>query len=545
MFKKKALLITLGVFSYACIALVALTSTNIKQMPLSANAVCTDHSGNHYAKRDATCEATGCLEYWVCCNCHEHFLTQPLDGSWSDAGVATEVVGATDDRYIALADHRLDYEHGTIINSTTTTEGSATYTCLDCEEDVSFKILKLCSLSISGDYVSWSAVDNAENYRIYVDSSEAAFVASTVLSYKLSNLAIGDHTVEVRAETSSTDYVVNKGAELSFNVAKNAANGSKVSGFNDFYNGAAGTWSLVQDSGMEVLKLNPNASGTRAFASLYGVGGTAFDAGNYRVEMEIKLSAPYSDQQAHYGAYGEGSWFVPYHAVIDLSGCSDTAYTKVSADFTIAAAKTGMAEVNFSSTTAGSYALIKSVKWYKVVDSNAQIFQSIFPRQEVVVPSGQWASGGTIGNFGASEISVVADTTNTMALKVRKTGASNATFTIAADAANIKTLGTYAMSLDVKLGAGATNVDNIGFRNAATSTGVKHWTTDTTFDLSALSGSTDWVRLMVTFEVTDITNTGWANIDFWVFLHNDTVVSADNYVLIDNIAMNKINVTAK
>lgn len=43
------------------------------------------HSGNHYAEILPTGKEIGVKEYWVCCSCHEHFLTQPEEGSWTDA----------------------------------------------------------------------------------------------------------------------------------------------------------------------------------------------------------------------------------------------------------------------------------------------------------------------------------------------------------------------------------------------------------------------------------------------------------------------------
>lgn len=56
------------------------------------------HEGNHYAQLVPTSENFGCKEYWVCCKCHEHYLTKPF-GTWSDAGVAQSITDEQDDRY--------------------------------------------------------------------------------------------------------------------------------------------------------------------------------------------------------------------------------------------------------------------------------------------------------------------------------------------------------------------------------------------------------------------------------------------------------------
>jgi len=58
-----------------------------------------EHAGNHYSEKKAGLKA-GTKEYWVCCKCHNHYLTNPGVGSWTDAGKAGSV-DKTDDRYVA------------------------------------------------------------------------------------------------------------------------------------------------------------------------------------------------------------------------------------------------------------------------------------------------------------------------------------------------------------------------------------------------------------------------------------------------------------
>ena len=62
-----------------------------------------DHVGNHYTQLDANDVNSGTKEYWVCCKCHEHFLSQPepkTSYTWNDAGVASRISDSSDDRYI-------------------------------------------------------------------------------------------------------------------------------------------------------------------------------------------------------------------------------------------------------------------------------------------------------------------------------------------------------------------------------------------------------------------------------------------------------------
>lgn len=66
-----------------------------------AAAVC-EHEGNHYSKLEPTQNTSGTAEYWVCCKCHEHFLTMSEGTTyiWSEAGTAAAVT-EDDDRYLA------------------------------------------------------------------------------------------------------------------------------------------------------------------------------------------------------------------------------------------------------------------------------------------------------------------------------------------------------------------------------------------------------------------------------------------------------------
>lgn len=57
------------------------------------------HEGNHYDALSATQTSSGTKEYWVCCKCHEHYLTKP-SGNWTDAGVAAQINDENDNRYI-------------------------------------------------------------------------------------------------------------------------------------------------------------------------------------------------------------------------------------------------------------------------------------------------------------------------------------------------------------------------------------------------------------------------------------------------------------
>jgi len=508
------------------------------------------HSLVKHDGHEATCLVAGNSEYYECSSCHKYF---------KDAEGKTEV--AKDSWIIQPKNH--DFDYATPIEKvapTTTSEGSIAYKCKNCEAETNtFKVARLTNPTLTSGTISWPVViddtvdeNEANGYKVYEGETLLAELPYDILSYDVMGLDIGSHEIEVVAIFTSESYREGPGGKISVNVTLSDKNGMKPSF--DYYGGGApaGTFNLVNDNGITAMKLSAKGGEYWSFneydlSSLYGLGSTSFQAGNYRAEFEIKLGEVKADQCLYFGAYGGGSWFIQYRTPLGVGSCSTTAYTKLTATFTIAADSVGMAEVNFgslhSSINENSYILIKSAKFIRIGDADV-VQASVFPRLNQQVSG--WDPQGVIGCFDANTtLNIVTDeTSNKTALKVYSETASG-TFTIAGNSPVINEcgIGIYRMSIDVKLGPSATKVNNIGFRNAATQSGVKHWTTDTVFDLTALSGSTDYVTLTADFEVTDASNTGWSNIDFWVFTHNDEETSIENYVLIGSVMLNKITVS--
>ena len=80
-----------------CLSVLSNQSIGIKEnSSAAASHVC---SGNHYSLRTATFSESGTLEYWVCCECHQHYYSKPNGSAWTEAGLAP-IVGSDDDRYI-------------------------------------------------------------------------------------------------------------------------------------------------------------------------------------------------------------------------------------------------------------------------------------------------------------------------------------------------------------------------------------------------------------------------------------------------------------
>lgn len=91
---KSVKLATMLGLSLALITAGAATISATSRTAVEAIHVC---NGVHYTERQDI--AGGCKEYWVCCECHQHYLEEPK-GNWVDAGQATEHVSSYDDRYL-------------------------------------------------------------------------------------------------------------------------------------------------------------------------------------------------------------------------------------------------------------------------------------------------------------------------------------------------------------------------------------------------------------------------------------------------------------
>ena len=98
--KKLALAFFATVTTGSVVTIAAVSNSN----SIFAMAQECDHVGNHYTRLASTAEQSGTKEYWVCCICHEHFLSEPQPlgvYTWEEAGVASQILDENDDRYVA------------------------------------------------------------------------------------------------------------------------------------------------------------------------------------------------------------------------------------------------------------------------------------------------------------------------------------------------------------------------------------------------------------------------------------------------------------
>ena len=90
------------------------------------------HNGNHYSYLAPTSDHYGHEEFWVCCECHEVFLDEPLTGSWVDASEES-MTGGIDElhpAYIAPI-----HEHHYVKGTSSISESVDGYYSIEAYED--------------------------------------------------------------------------------------------------------------------------------------------------------------------------------------------------------------------------------------------------------------------------------------------------------------------------------------------------------------------------------------------------------------------------
>lgn len=154
------------------------------------NAAECAHNCNHYSKRGASDGNSGCKEYWVCCDCHEHWLAEPTAQTITDMGTATEVVASTDDRYIdpnCNTDWLTELGFGTVIENDDGTftvgdfaDDGKTHTSIAVPEGVSsIQVGTFKSNKITWVVIPASCIDVADGAFRTAAKTYVYFVATT------------------------------------------------------------------------------------------------------------------------------------------------------------------------------------------------------------------------------------------------------------------------------------------------------------------------------------------------------------------------------
>ena len=450
------------------------------------------------------------------------------------------------------------------VGATVTTEGKISSQCdhEGCNEVIDVKQMKTPLLSLSGSYLRWHAIPNAEGYNLYCDG-EFLLDVGDVLTYNIPAIK-GQHDYTLEAYTTNEDYY--EKSKLSDELTVNIFYGEDLQSYmrtnfegfinknrslsnhfeHHYANFGAGSVDLVYDDednySAKLMPITDNSSATITKEC----GSNILKAGTYRVEFDVQVVG--TPGVLSYGFWNGVSWLPTENkTIIDLSSVNVEEWTKVTSEYTFDVDQTGEfanLDIDYRVEFANeNYVLIDNFKIINTAtDTNVDLGNGDFEMFKIstdgLLTSTGWkqdANGDVIFVGDKFENELVNENGNT-AVKMYTSNTADTSLTFAANR-TIATIGLYSISIKVKLGSAATMVDNIGFRfSSPTPIGTEEMVFP---NLETLS-SEEWVTLECVFGVGQDFNVDWLNIDLWVFTHNDVIASQDNYVLIDNIAISRI-----
>lgn len=452
-----------------------------------------------------------------------------------------------------------------VVAATDTKEGKIVSTCGrdDCNETAELKQLMKPVLSLRGDKVVWNAIPNVTGYNLYVNGT--LYNVGNVLEYIVS-YEEGIYNFAVEAYTSSSDYYPEgKKSDVLTITVSDGVNlqepmGTDFEGFVGEKQITAGTWDadygnfgagkieIIFEGNNKFAKLTPLADGADSKLTK-SCNVNILRAGSYLFEFDIYLGDDV-DGNLSFNIFNGIEWLFVEDKFIDLSGLSYGQWAKVSVPFELTSDRLGdFANLDLkyiaTSVSLDNYIMVDN---FKVIDTtnNENVdtdknngFDLCVSVDRSLSTPDVWAvdtlGRNVIYTSNKLENELVLDGYNSV-LKAYTSHSDHTTFTLAANK-EIAQAGIYRLSIKVKLGSAAVLVNNIGFRLSANN---PLGTVDMVFEgLDALS-SEEWVTLEVTFGVGMNVNVEFINVDFWVFTHNDLVQSADNYVLIDDLAISVV-----
>lgn len=455
--------------------------------------------------------------------------------------------------------------------ATTDKEGKLVATCTrsDCSETKELKLMKTPALSIKNGVLSWPNVPIATGYKLY-DGADLIGDLGYVNSYVLPIIE-GMHSYSLEAYTTTSDYDSHSkksspiNVTVGYGVDMQQMMRTNFEGFDnsqskllngEFYhhyaNYSAGNVEVILDSTStgNYAKLRPFVNDSVATITK-ACNANVLKAGTYKLTFDLKKGIT-ADGTLSFGFFNGTEWLPnAQKTIIDISSLDVGGWNKIEeVEYTLTTDKVttfANLDIEYKAVVAdaNNYVAIDNIQIIDVatstnVDANMNNDFESFKHIPSLNTPGVWERD-SIGNLvfvndGKLENSIVSDNDNYY-LKAFTSNALDATFTVPVNVA-VAQEGVYKISIKAKLGAGAMNVDNIGLRLSST---IPLGTPEIVFlGLDNLSGA-DWVTLDAYFTVNQTVTVPFINADFWVLTHNDQIHREDNYVLIDDIEIRKVN----
>lgn len=536
-----------------------------------------EHSFVWQTEKEATCIDSG-LKKGVCSVCnkeetkievalgHEYVWSVVEEATCTDYGLALGVCSCNDTISTEIEPTGHNFVDDTIVKveSTTQREGSLSNVCLNCSEEHLQKIMKTPTIVRDMAILSWEQVPGADGYNLYIDDEFYADLGN-VLKFNIPLDKNETYSFKVEAYTNDEEYfnLSEKSSEVTVEVKHDTNNlqkglGTDFERFNKSYY-LTGVWTekYVNFGGGQVMIVNEDDNG---FAKLiptdYSYDSTLtheanlkiLKAGTYVISMDVKLGSA-SDGTLSFGIYDDVSGVWEEKPVIDISNANDEVWTIVTYEYTVDTDLVGTyahLEIEYDAVLPGNdnYILIDNIKICSkgsktnLESKNNYDFENLFKR---LLSTPDWKSDGYNNVIYVSdddlENSLVTIDGNTVFKAYSSEGkCSSVNFK---GNTSIATAGVYKLTVRVKGGPDADRLGSIGVRLFGENS---FKVVDVRFDGVENVNSEEWTTLSLTFVVNKTKVTSFVNIEFYVFTHNDENPSPDNYLLMDDLSVYKIDI---
>lgn len=170
-------------------------SKNMLSTKADTGCVNGHHVGNHYTAKDPTCVEAGNKEFWACCECHQQFVEEPTEGTWTDRG---EYSGTLETEHIAYVAPTGEHDYKYTVVDSETVEGNVDIvkTCSMCGELLDETVYNTRPKALSnagytvdftGSEYQWSKTDENETYDVFRTNDELPINKTSILTITITS----------------------------------------------------------------------------------------------------------------------------------------------------------------------------------------------------------------------------------------------------------------------------------------------------------------------------------------------------------------------
>lgn len=456
-----------------------------------------------------------------------------------------------------------------IVNSSSQyNEGLVRQACSNgCGNERLLKVMKTPVVSRKIDVISWSKIDGATGYRVY-NGDELLADVNDNLSYRLPLAKISNYSLSVEAYTDDETYydLSNKSETLSLRctTSSNLQDGLgtdfeyfrvpegdviEIGDWNkNYYDSTKGKTEIIKGDGNNYAKLTP--TNESLLAKFTHASNTAIlKAGTYVLSLDVKLGSAADGTLKLIGLW-PNAWIASTRNLpIDISNANTDTWTTVSCEYTIdQSVSNGFVNVDIGYTgkvvNENNYILVDNFKiCRKGSDDNLNKnknsdFESFFTQN---LDSSGWRNNG-VNDVVLIPVECLDNSFETIddnvAFKAYTENEKCTSFSFKGSV-EMATQGLYKLSFRVKGGKDATDLGSIGFRLFGEN---NFKVVDVRFDGVENINDTEWTTLEAVFYVSATKTTTYVNVECYVYTNNDRVQSKDNYVLLDDLSVYRINI---